>query len=269
MAGDFLLSLRRDDHSGVSRSRVLEEVRPESGMTTLIYVHGFNVDRDRALEQWDTLRTLLPVVGNLQGGCLLWPSDLDHSRMLARPLYPAVIEPAERAGRVLGEYLLDHSSNDYVLVGHSLGALLVLEAAGRFRQKSPADSRIAGLALLGAAVKVSDMEEPAGPFGLGLAWREAVGFSPHDDVLKRPFRAGARMAEPFTPPSEAVGLRGKPHERDWIRQNFRIHHHSHWEERKAGQLIGRVLGPAGGSRPDEAAPAPEWVTPAQGSPASR
>jgi pimeloyl-ACP methyl ester carboxylesterase len=268
MAGDFLLSLRRDDRSGRSRSQVFEEIRPESGMTTLIYVHGFNVDRSRALDQWDVLRALLPVVGNLQGGCLLWPSDLDYSRMAARPLYPAVIEPAERAGRVLGEYLLDHPSNRYVLVGHSLGALLVLTAAGRFRQKSPAGERIEGLALLGAAVGVSEMEEPAGQFGLGLARHEAVGFSPHDDVLKRPFAVGARLAAPFAPPSEAVGLNGEPRDRDWIRHNFRIHHHSHWEERKAGQLIGRVLGSVGGGRPDEAVPAPEWVVPVQGSLAS-
>ncbi|MGY2061173.1 alpha/beta hydrolase, partial [Nocardia gipuzkoensis] len=133
MSYDVLLSLRSADRGGGKRDSILEELRPDRGRPMVLFVHGFNVNRSRALEQWAALARYLAPKSRVQRGPLLWPSDMLRSRSLSRVTYPMIVPLAQQCGRKLGDYLRRRPDQRCVLIGHSLGALVVLEAAYRFR----------------------------------------------------------------------------------------------------------------------------------------
>lgn len=228
-ANDFVLSLRTAPRAGPQRNMVFEEVRPLGGCIWVIFIHGFNVDRARGLEQGETLWGNLSrgePEGRVLKGVFLWPSDLYGSRTLSKVAYPKMVEPARRAGRILGTYLAERNQMDAVLVGHSLGALVALTAADWLRGKG----QLRGFALLGAAVDVGEMEV-GGAYSIApLADREAVEYCPDDKVLRSAFRVGQRAAAPFVPVVGAVGLTGQPWSRGWRYNNCRFDHHTHWKE---------------------------------------
>lgn len=237
MSDDFILSVRNLPRGGGPRTTVIEERRPHPGMVLLVYVHGFNVNRARALEQWGHLRGLITMTTQVQCGLFLWPSDRFASRFVSRMYFPPMVSLAQACGRRLGAYLQDRKLRA-ILVGHSLGARVILEAADRFR----AGSLIDGIGLLGAAVPVNEMED-GGSFDISLAQREAVAYSARDPVLGRPFRFGAFLATPFASHAEAVGLNGEPAARKWFRMDFEINHHEHWKVPAARQFITSLTGP--------------------------
>ena len=229
------------------RSAVYEEEAPSSSVTLLIYIHGFNVDRDRSMMQWSTLRSRLGIgddFDRVESGLFLWPSDLRESRGWSRMAYPGVIRRAEEAGRLLGEYLRRRASNKFVLIGHSLGALVALAAADRLRGRSS----LVGLALLGAAVRTKELEI-TGAYGVfPLAAREVIAFSPMDRVLQSAFRFGERLATPFEQSGQAVGLTGNPATRGWERFGSRLDHHEYWRFDGSAEVVCRALGQRVGNR---------------------
>jgi pimeloyl-ACP methyl ester carboxylesterase len=235
MDADFLLSTRYCDRGGRERPTIHEEIRPTGGGTWLVFIHGYNVDRKRAVQQWRTLRSLLTREGTagLQAGILLWPGDLYRWRASSRWVYPRAIPRAEHAGRLLGDYLTRRGQQDAVLVGHSLGALVALEAANRVRGDRP----LRAFALLGPAVSV-DKLAATGSFGYRpLAAREGVLFSAKDPVLRAVFRTGERLAAPFVAGQAAVGLNGEPSERGWHAVDCAIDHHEYWRVVESAHLV--------------------------------
>ncbi|RDI63474.1 alpha/beta hydrolase [Nocardia pseudobrasiliensis] len=253
MSYDVLLSLRAADRGGGRREAILEELRPDCGRPIFLFVHGFNVNRRRALAQWAALAGYLGAKSQVQRGPFLWPSDLYRSRSLSRVTYPMIVPLARQCGRKLGDYLRRRPNQRCVLIGHSLGALVVLEAAYRFRSATILD----GLGLAGAAVGVADLAD-SGPFDIPLAEREGVGYSPRDPVLQRVFGIGSRLTTPFISHGEAVGLHGAPHDRPWThRQDFEIDHHDHWREAAVGRFTAAILGDLATRSPREAPPPPQ------------
>ncbi|WP_069165762.1 alpha/beta fold hydrolase [Nocardia altamirensis] len=254
MSYDLLLTLRTADRGGPCRQRVHAELAPETGRPMLLFVHGFNVDREHALRQWHSLARFIAPDPMVQRGPFLWPSDLHWMRSIARFTYPAVVDRARECGRLLGDYLDQRRGHPCILIGHSLGALVALAAADWYRGD---ESVLRGLGLAGAAVAVSEMAWKKGQYGRKLADVEGVGFSPRDPVLKRPFGVGDWLYAPWTPRSEAVGLRGAPADRVWHRQNFEIDHHAHWREPAFGAFTAVLLGDWAQRKPRAAQSPPE------------
>jgi pimeloyl-ACP methyl ester carboxylesterase len=251
------LTVRTSPTAGSMRAQVQEEVRPPSGAPWLIYIHGFNVTEERAREQWAVLRGLLPRgTRGVYAGPFLWPSDRYEMRFLSRLSYADILSKrADQAGRILGQYLRERAHGDVILVGHSLGARVALNAATTFQSGRP--QRLRGLALLGAAVPVSEMTS-TGEFWDQLAVVEAVGVSPDDRVLGSPFGIGQLMSAPFAPRTEAVGLRGWPEGRDWCRVDCKIDHHEYWRAKRSAEVVANVSQHWMDRTPASAASPLEW-----------
>jgi len=197
-----------------------------AGLTWLLFIHGFNVSAPEAAKQWTTLKGLLSLDGEVERihtGLFLWPSD-SFGRWPTS--YPKMIKPAKQAGTKLGDYLATLRDNPLILVGHSMGALVAVEAALAIRLSQRPKPQ--GLVLLGAAVDESELRD-SGAYRHALADHEAVGFSSTDWALKRPFRLGAKAAAPFEPKPEAVGLHGHPSRRAWLSTDSLRSDHSYWQ----------------------------------------
>jgi pimeloyl-ACP methyl ester carboxylesterase len=253
---DLLLNARIRPSGHGLRAAVHEELSPTSGATWVIFIHGFNVSRDRALDQISRFGTQLfraDSTSRVQYGGYLWPSSSWPSRKLARITFPRAAEDARKAGRLLGEYLGGRNNRAVVLVGHSLGSVVALAAADRLRGSS---TPLHVLALLGAAIEVGRLE-PVGEFGyVPLAATEAVAYSPTDRTLKEVFRAGSWMAAPFAGyRGEAVGLCGKPMSRKWLAQCCSFSHHRYYDESASAELVLRTLSGRIGHSPARREPA--------------
>ncbi|MER7457487.1 DUF726 domain-containing protein [Micromonospora sp. NPDC126480] len=259
----FVLTTRWQARGGRTRLAVQEEVRPDHARPWLIFIHGHNVDRAYALEQWRVLRRTLHVPAQLQVGLFLWPSDLWRNRTMSKLAYPAVTERAANVGRILASYLGPRNDR-VILIGHSLGALVAVNAA---RELLPERQPLQAFVLLGAAIAVDDMTWPGEFHRVPLAGREAVGFCPEDRVLRSVFRPGQRFARLFRRASEAVGLHGEPREaRDWLARRTRVSDHSYWRSEESAALVSEVLtAPPTGRAPDSWTlrdwPVPGWDVP--------
>lgn len=240
MLEDFILTLRMQEKGGTQLQEVHERLRPSGAPEWIIFIHGFNVDEPCALEQWETLRSNMAigdVAGRVQCGIFLWPSD-EYSNYSS---YPKMIPQAEKAGRKLADYLGNHPASQVVLVGHSMGARVALQAAETLAGSS---MELRGLVLLGAAVRAIDCERFE-QYGRAHAAREAVGFSITDSTLKRWFRIGEKAAAPFAEIGEAVGHRGHPESRTWHRLDSRSNDHSYWKFKCSADLTAWALNPSG------------------------
>ncbi|MFG1642663.1 alpha/beta fold hydrolase [Amycolatopsis sp. NPDC049252] len=233
---DFILTLCGESRGGLRDSFVVEEGRPLGGYVRVVFIHGFNVDRERAIFQADTLWGNLfkgALMDRVQKGVYLWPSVGFRWRILSKITYPAMVGRAERAGRQLGNYLTGRNGSEVVLVGHSLGSAVALAAADRLQGAGT----LRGLVLLGAAVDVNEMVG-GGQFSRPqLALREAVEYSPDDKVLRSVFKIGQKLADPYAPLVEAVGLSGQPWSRGWQHRDCKFDHHTHWEVPATAQAV--------------------------------
>jgi pimeloyl-ACP methyl ester carboxylesterase len=246
MAGDFILSLRIKARGGYQLEKIYEEKPPNPGLKWVIFIHGFHVHREKALRQWGVLRSIIGIdydATQIQPGLLLWPSDQSI-------IYSEMIDYAEEAGRKLGLYLEEHPGSPAVLLGHSMGARVALEAADYMR-----GGQLRGFVLLGAAVGVSKFKRFQ-RYDRTHAEREAVAFSPADKTLKRWFTAGEKAAAPFSEIGDAVGLQGHPESREWKREPSNSNDHSYWKLKVSGELTQWALGSTGaGQHPKEWTPA--------------
>jgi pimeloyl-ACP methyl ester carboxylesterase len=240
----WILNCRQSDSGGGLRTEVQSTGnRPRSGELAIIFVHGFNKHADEARDQAATLHTLLVKEwdwGKTRTcfGAFIWPAT--PWRMISAITYPQVLPAAEKAGRALGNFLLKTPTQEVVLIGHSLGALVVLQAA--LRVKTDGSGLLRGLLLTGAAVESEELKKPLGEFGTDLASREGVLYCRFDLTLQSLFRVGQRSARPFNSVSSAVGINGEPLDRPWgLSERTQVYDHRYWRQPVTAHAISRLV----------------------------
>jgi pimeloyl-ACP methyl ester carboxylesterase len=241
----------------------------------IVFVHGTNTPPARAKQVYQSFRARLKASGvtfQLDSFVeLYWPSYVkalvsgertsadgslrDFARgmkFLSALSYPVQLRKAQNAGRALGEYIAQlqgpgNRPTDIVLVAHSLGCRVVLEAMLTIATKSAnRDNRVSSICLLGGAVPTF-MLRPNGRLvgSAKMAQKSYVLFSPKDAVLQVAFRIGQTAAGEGNFPT-AIGTSGEP-AAAWTKPVPTGLQHGDYIENRAGSewvapYVARLLG---------------------------
>jgi pimeloyl-ACP methyl ester carboxylesterase len=235
------------DKYDVALRRRVAAVRPDfpsrGPQRLALLVHGFWIGRDRSEAEFDRFRALLvDIAPRLHDDVRTfnWPGDsLKYWEMVKR---------AE--GDVSGALavFLAHAKTcgvQVVLIGHSLGCRVILEALSKLAANGHGDlvGRIS-VFLLAAAVPVSMVEHGhLGPVVSACQWSEAF-HSDKDKALRHAFPRGEGVASGDWR-REAVGLRGNPiaaWRREHKMQSF--DHGHYWISPAVAYKIASALGDA-------------------------
>ena len=278
----FRISLREDSRGGnLADEFALVGLASKEREKIVLLVHGFNKSAPEAIKDLRPFalacRELAPTLdGNI--GFVVWPGDSRHwhSRLF---VFPWKIRTAVAAGKLFAEYLQRlviydrklavEKLTEVVIVAHSLGCRLVLEALDELARTEGKGRRISTI-LMAAAVPVRFVD--IGPFDKA---RECfpnmiVLHSKDDRILKVSFPLGSRIGEPFYDVPEAIGLNGHPRTDAFQAQvpMFDFGHTSYWKDDVAiPELVSKVCGhPRGRTRPDRTIAGsnravPEWEIP--------
>ncbi|HET9893466.1 MAG TPA: alpha/beta hydrolase [Streptosporangiaceae bacterium] len=183
----------------------------------LILVHGFNMAQGRAADELSGFHRRL-------AGCsssarplppawmFYWPGD-HEIRSLSATTYSVRVPVAERAGERLGRLLTELSpSQRVILVGHSLGCRVVLEAlnyVANERARGTPSAEVTLACLMAAAVPQGRCQGGGQPYrGEVIKNPVHIMFSRNDCVLRGVFPLGQKVnGEDMGP---AVGYLGGP-----------------------------------------------------------
>jgi len=150
-------------------------------------------------------------------------------------VYAKQVPKAIKFGEKLGKYLLqlraETHATEIVLIGHSLGCRLILEALAYMVGKAP-ESQVPAILLMAAAVPVAKVQ-PGGTLRAGaeFAQRRIAIFSHRDFVLWGFFPPGQLLARDGGPLPQAVGFRGAP-EGCWTgTHRVKLFHGEYWTDR--------------------------------------
>ena len=176
-SGNLLLG-----HSATSYDPPISEVAPTctQDREIVIYVHGWNADEQSALDQFDTVKASLDSLGYTQPIIgFSWDSNTKFSGWDWFDDWEDGKKIAQKNGLKLGKFILDLKSScanaKIHLVGHSLGASVILNALDRLhndQRLQPWNSadrnyRFDSVHLLGAAVSPADISLTQG-FGSAI-----------------------------------------------------------------------------------------------------
>jgi pimeloyl-ACP methyl ester carboxylesterase len=218
--GDFWLSSGDliFGHSPTSYYPALSEVAPSCtpDREIVIYVHGWNADEQDALDQFNIVQASLDSLGYRQPIIgFSWDSDTIFTGFNPfnwfdawdwRDDWQSAKEIAQKNGLKLAKLILDLKRScanaDINLVGHSLGASVILNALDRLHNDprlslwnaNDRNYKIDSVHLLGAAVNPSAISITQ---GFGNAIRNEVDefhnkYSVQDDVLEEDYRTTER-----------------------------------------------------------------------------
>jgi pimeloyl-ACP methyl ester carboxylesterase len=239
---------------------------PNGRRRIYLLVHGFNNTPDKAGKNYTAFRERLETaIGSELTHEIwefYWPGyeegyaqilTLRTGREPASPLVTAYfyykqVPKAIRYGKLLGDYILqlrtELQETEVILIGHSLGCRLILEALSHIEPHAPR-WKVPAVLLMAAAV-------PESAVVLGGALRAGVEFSPYrfalfshrDSALWGCFPAGQLLAGDGGPAPKAVGWRGGP-EGCWTgRQSTQLSHGEYWENDVTTPNVARVFGRA-------------------------
>lgn len=237
---------------------------PNGRRRIYLLVHGFNNTPDQANESYTAFRE------RLEGAIgpklteeiweFYWPGYEESytqiltvrtgrkpaSSLITAFFYYKQVPKAIRYGKLLGDYILQlHSElqeTEVILIGHSLGCRLILEALAHIERRAPR-WKVPAVLLMAAAVPESAVD-------LGGALRAGVEFCPNrfalfshrDWVLWACFPAGQLQAGDGGPAPKAVGWRGGP-EGCWTgRQRTHLFHGEYWENEVTTPSVVRLFG---------------------------
>lgn len=243
----FELTLRRDSHGG----GLLREPRGTAAAFrprryAVLLVHGYKVDEDEADRSYRIFKKALVKLApriDVDVGFVYWPGDGSVPALRALK-YPEKVPVAVLGSSQLAHYIssrrrFDGGPAHVVIVAHSLGCRLTLEAIARL----PDTSNDVSLFLMAAAVPVSTVE-PNGHLNASLsrAGRRWVFYSSSDLVLKGTFGIGQRLAGDRGLP-QAVGLRGRPERHAWTaRKRMTGYGHSdYWTSEDVPRFVASAL----------------------------
>ncbi len=239
---------------------------PNGRRRIYLLVHGFNNTPDQAGKSYSAFRERLQdAIGSTLTERIwefYWPGyeegyaqilTVRTGRQPASPMVTAYfyykqVPKAIRYGKLLGDYILQlHSEfqeTEVILIGHSLGCRLILEALTHIERYAPR-WKVPAVLLMAAAVPESAVE-------LGGGLRAGVEFCPYrftlfshrDWVLWGCFPAGQVRAGDGGPAPKAVGWRGGP-EGCWTgRQRPQLFHGEYWADDSTTPNVARIFGKA-------------------------
>ncbi len=246
-----ILSVRADPNSGRMSKKVKGALLP-GGYQRIILVHGFNVDERAAAKNYEAFSKRLwregSSVRESEQCCkFFWPgneagafqSALSYSRQIAKARECGVL-----FGDYLREYLQKSQRTQIILICHSLGCRLVLEALKYITAVSPATaSHIRLVVMMAAAVPASFIENRN--FDVPIyAKKTACLYSPKDSILRYFFPIGQSMAgDGFYP--TAIGLNGSPSSM-WTagHADTGLSHKAYWSSDLVATQVMAMLGTA-------------------------
>ncbi len=230
----------------------------------ILLVHGFNVKYDdaqkiyssfkkricrtsRSLKEEDIWLVHWPGEGTAEGN-----NFVNNGRNALS--YPTQVTNAKESGFLLHEFLLDyiiHGNNEIeelILIGHSLGCRVILEALKKLSLHSSAlEAKEIKICLMAAAIPCALVEDTSVEqypqlellSGINLASYKFVLFSNTDEALGIIFDGGQKLSGE---PGEAIGLNGKPINSVWdyrkLMKNFK--HGDYWKDIN-GEVIKTIL----------------------------
>ena len=221
----------------------------------VLFVHGFNNSHEQARKSYARFRGGLGKFNaNARVLELHWPGDgIKHISENALA-YPAQIPRAIKCGKLLAHWIEGQTFGaNFILVGHSLGCRLILEALKELDQRHL--HRITGVCLMAAAVPVRKIKRnELGPVHTEWTdWR--ILYSRGDTVLGAVFHFGQILDSVFT---RAVGYLGEP-ANQWNQVGTREEMYDLWNEKEyyyehgwywpGGRVEGTSSGRAGESTP--------------------
>ena len=224
---------------------------PFADQQLMIFVHGFNVTQDDAAASLAGFHRRLSDYSRSStrqlpsAWAFYWPGD-HQVRLLSAATYAARVDTTQLAGELLGKLLTKlQPDRQVVLVGHSLGCRVVLEALTYIANERVAgtqSAQVIGVCLMAAAVPVkrcTGAEEP---------YRSAVITGPihvlhsrNDCVLHRIFPQGQLIKGEFK--GEAVGLNGGPPERWAQLHDTGLGHGDYLTDLRAIAEVARIIDP--------------------------
>lgn len=241
------------------------KVRSPSGSTRIyLLVHGFNNDRIQARTSYRDFRERISdIIGlNLAGRIweFYWPG---YENLIAEPLrrysvpriansaYTAVsyfrqVPKAVSIGRLLGDYLLRLRAStrptEVVLIGHSLGCRLILEALSEMAPRARS-SQVPAVFLMAAAVPVQHLQ-PSAPLRAAaeLPRHRIALYSARDTVLRWTFPAGQLLAADGGLRPRALGLEGQPRDCWTGRDQTMLRHGDYWSDSTTTPNVVRLFG---------------------------
>ncbi|MDJ0729958.1 MAG: alpha/beta hydrolase [Crocosphaera sp.] len=242
-----LITLRRNNYF------IADKVKGKTIINSreiIILIHGYNVSEEGAKEAYTKFQDNFDFYCKKMSALnqviywFLWPSD-KANKLDSIVCYYKTVRVAKICGKKLGEYLnklqLKSSNNQpprIILIGHSLGCRLLLEALKRTKK----DNKNWEIFLMAAAVPVNLIE--AGELlDLKRDTRENYNilYSKNDLVLTVAFPPGQRLAGEGS--WEAVGLKGNPNSGVWSkRKEVSYDHSGYWKGEEAAEWISLQLG---------------------------
>lgn len=218
----------------------------------IILIHGFNVRQQEAVDSFVAFLGQLQIQLGPGPSAELppvwafhWPGDHEN-RTLSKATYSVRVEVARTAGQLLGELLTRLSSQQKViLIGHSLGCRVLLEALRRMAnvRETTRDvgAELSFACLLAAAVPIgccAGNQEP--PYGPDIIPNVIYVLNSRNDyVLRWVFPPGQHIFGEDK--GEAVGLHGGPARR-WVdRHDTGLFHSSYWRKSKSVALVARMI----------------------------
>lgn len=201
---------------------------------TIVLIHGFRTDEHLASKNYNNFKRKLAKIDVRLADCartFSWPS---RSRLLdGTQFFLAKDTVARDAGRMLGDGLLldialpRSRPRDYVLVAHSLGSRVVMEALARILDQRPDAGPQFRVLLMAAALPVEDYgtadnRTPYADIARAVASIDVL-HSENDEALGAVFRAGHLWTT-----REAVGLKGQPAHAWDAHAAFTPYRHGHY-----------------------------------------
>ena len=216
----------------------------------IILVHGYNVSEKGAQEAYtkfqENFNKYCSQLSELNKAiyCFFWPSDKPH-KLESILSYPKTVDTAKICGGKFAQYLqklnlisISNKQSRLILIGHSLGCRLLLEA---LKKPMKTNYRLE-VFLMAAAVPVT-MVKPGQELNHSITSAEkyTIFYSEKDRVLKWTFPPGQTLAGEGL--KEAVGLKGNPSVGVWYeRKRMPYDHSDYWKGEESAEWIALRLG---------------------------
>ena len=218
----------------------------------IILVHGYNVSEEGAEEAYDHFQKKFnkycSPLSELNKAIywFFWPSDKPN-KVVSTLSYPVIVGAAKECGEKFAQYLkklnlisINNKPPRVILIGHSLGCRLLLEA---LKKPLKTDYKLE-VFLMAPAVPVC-MVKPGEELNhsISSAEKSTILYSEKDFVLRGTFPPGQALAgEGF---NEAVGLKGNP-SGVWDQRKrmtlYNYGHGSYWGGEESAKSIVELLG---------------------------